>query len=55
MNWHEALDAKAFQQEQAATQTLTSALVLYNGAVVGLIVVGLFQVLISITESAILW
>ena len=53
--WHEALDAKAFQQEQAATHTLTSALVLYNGAIVGLIVIGLFQVLLSITEAALLW
>ncbi len=55
VGWHEALDAKAFQQEQAATHALTSVLVLYNGAIVGLIVVGLFQVLRSMTESALLW
>jgi type II secretory pathway component PulF len=53
--WHEALDVKAFQQEQAATHSLTSALVLYNGAVVGLIVVGVFQFVISITEGGVLW
>ena len=55
VGWHEALDAKAFQQEQGATHTLTSALVLYNGVIVGLIVIGLFQVLLSITEAALLW
>ena len=29
--WHEALDAKAFQLEQAAAQLTTTALVLING------------------------
>jgi len=35
--WHEALDAKAFQQEEAATHILTSGLVILNGLVVALI------------------
>ena len=30
--WHEALDAKAFQQEETATHVLTSGLVILNGA-----------------------
>jgi type II secretory pathway component PulF len=53
--WHEALDAKAFQQEQAASQVITTALVVLNGAFVGLIVVGVFQVLISIVWEVSLW
>jgi type II secretory pathway component PulF len=46
--WMEALDAKAFQQEQTASQLITTGLVLCNGLVVGLIATGIFAVLISI-------
>jgi len=53
--WHEALDAKVFQQEQAAAQLITTSLVLVNGMFVGCLVVGVFQMLISITEAAPLW
>ncbi len=53
--WHEALDAKAFQQEQAASQIITTALVILNGAFVGLIAVGVFQVLTSIVWEVSLW
>jgi len=53
--WHEALDAKVFQQEQAAAQLITTALVLVNGLFVGSLVVAVFQMLISITEVAPLW
>ena len=49
--WHQALDAKAFQQEETATHTLTSGLVILNGVVVGLIAVGMFGVLISILRT----
>jgi type II secretory pathway component PulF len=45
--WMEALDAKAFQQEQTASQLITTGLVLCNGLVVGLIMVGIFSILIS--------
>jgi hypothetical protein len=46
--WMEALDAKAFQQEQTASQIITTSLVLCNGLVVGLIATGIFAVLISL-------
>jgi type II secretory pathway component PulF len=45
--WHEALDAKAFQQE-AATHFLTSSLVILNGLVVALIATAMFGVLINV-------
>jgi type II secretory pathway component PulF len=53
--WFEALDAKAFQQEQAAAQTLTTALVLWNGFVIGAFVIGMFHVLTNIIEEGVLW
>ena len=53
--WFEALDAKAFQQEQAAAQTLTTALVLWNGFVVGAFVIGMFNLLTNMVEEAVLW
>ncbi len=46
-SWHEALDAKAFQQEETATHTLTSGLVILNGVVVGLIATSMFGVLLA--------
>jgi type II secretory pathway component PulF len=53
--WIEALDAKAFQQEQAASQFITTGLVLLNGVVVGLVVVGFFQPLIELVNRMALW
>jgi type II secretory pathway component PulF len=53
--WLEALDAKAFQQEQAAAQTLTTALVLWNGFVVGAFVIGMFNLLTNMIEEGVLW
>jgi type II secretory pathway component PulF len=50
--WHEALDAKAFQQEEAAAHSITSGLVLFNGAVVALTAVAVFAALIAILERA---
>jgi len=52
--WHQALDGKAFQQEEAAAQTLTSGLVILNGIITGLIVTGLFGALIAILKGALL-
>jgi type II secretory pathway component PulF len=49
--WHEALDAKAFQQEEAATHVLTSGLVLLNGLVVALIAIGMFGMLIMLLRG----
>jgi type IV pilus assembly protein PilC len=53
--WHEALDAKAFQLEQAAAQTTTTAMVLVNGVLVGGIVIALFLALIQLLNEAVLW
>jgi type II secretory pathway component PulF len=50
--WHEALDAKAFQQEETATHALTSGLVILNGLVVGLIATSMFGVLIAALHHA---
>ncbi|MHB8523169.1 MAG: type II secretion system F family protein [Limisphaerales bacterium] len=53
--WHEALDAKAFQQEQAATHVVTSALVVANGVMVALVALAVFGALISVIEAGVLW
>jgi type II secretory pathway component PulF len=53
--WLEALEAKAFQQEQAAAQSITTGLVLFNGVMVGLLVVSTFQVLLSIINAGVFW
>jgi type II secretory pathway component PulF len=53
--WHEALDAKAFQLEQSAAQLTTSALVLFNGAVVGGVVIAVFLALVHLTNQVALW
>jgi len=53
--WHESLDAKAFQQEQAAAHGLTSALVLWSGLYVAAIAISAFMFLTSITNEAVLW
>jgi type II secretory pathway component PulF len=49
--WHEALDAKAFQQQETATHFATSGLVILNGVVVGLIAVAIFGVLTGILKG----
>lgn len=49
--WHEALDAKAFQQEEATTHTVTSGLVVMNGVVVALIATAMFGVLVAILNG----
>jgi type II secretory pathway component PulF len=53
--WNTWLDAKAFQQEQAAAHTITSGFVLWNGVVVAAIVLSVFGVLISIVNAGVLW
>ena len=49
--WHEALDAKAFQQEETATHAFTSGLVVLNGLVVGLIATAMFGMLVMILKG----
>ena len=50
--WHEALEARAFQQEEAATHVATSGLVILNGVLVGLVVTAMFGVLIVMMKAA---
>jgi hypothetical protein len=50
--WHESLEARAFQQEQVASQGITTGFVFLNGLMVGLTAVGVFQMLIAIIEVA---
>jgi len=50
--WHEALEARAFQQEEAAAHLITSALVLLNGAVVAFTAGAFFAALIALLEFA---
>ena len=53
--WHEALDAKAFQLEQAAAQLTTTILVLTNGVIVASVLVGVFLVFISLINQGCIW
>lgn len=53
--WQEALEARAFRAEQVSAQLLTTGLVLLNGGLVTLLTVGVFQVLINIIQSLVLW
>jgi type IV pilus assembly protein PilC len=52
--WHEALDAKAFQQEEATAHIVTSGLVILNGVLVALIATAMFGILIAILNGALL-
>ena len=49
--WNAWLDAKAFQQEQAAAHTITSGLVLWTGTIVAAVVISVFSILIAITNA----
>lgn len=53
--WHEALDAKAFQQEQAAAQITTSGLVFINGLFVAALVCAIFLAIVNLLNAAALW
>jgi type II secretory pathway component PulF len=49
--WHESLDAKAFQQEEATAHVLTTGLVIVNGVFVALIATAMFGVLMAILNG----
>lgn len=53
--WEEALDARAFQQEQVTAQVFTTGLVLFNGVLVALLTAGVFQMLTRLVWDAVLW
>ncbi len=50
--WHEALEARACQQQEAATHAFTSGLVIVNGVLVGLIATAMFGILIVMIKAA---
>lgn len=53
--WHEALDAKAYQQEQAVAHVFTTVLVLLNGAFVALVTITVFGSLVAIINGGLQW
>jgi type II secretory pathway component PulF len=53
--WHESLETRAFQREQAAAHVITSSIVLINGALVGAIAVAVFLIIITMIEEGTLW
>lgn len=53
--WCEALDAQAYQSQQAFTHLLAAGFVVLNGLIVGLTAMTLFGFLIHLTNEAVLW
>ena len=53
--WHDALEAKAFQQEQGAAHIITTAVVIFHGVVVAVVAIGIFQCLVGLIRGFVLW
>lgn len=53
--WIEALEARAFRDEQLTAQAVTTGLVVLNGVLVGLLAAGVFQLLVNIIWTGVLW
>lgn len=53
--WIEALEARAFRDEQVAAQAVTTGLVLLNGVLVALLAVGVFQLFVNLIWTGALW
>ncbi len=53
--WVEALEARAFRDEQLTAQAVTTGLVLLNGVLVCLLTVGVFQFLVNVIWTGVLW
>jgi len=49
--WHEALDAKAFQQEEATAHVVTTGIVILNGALVAMIATAMFGLLVMLLKG----
>jgi len=49
--WHEALDAKAFQQEETTAHVVTTGVVILNGVLVALIATGMFGILVAVLKG----
>ena len=55
VGWHEWLDAKAFQQEQIASQVITTAVVVLNGGIVAAVAIGIFHCLVRLMWIGVMW
>jgi type II secretory pathway component PulF len=53
--WHESLETRAFQREQAAAHFITSSIVIMNGVLVGTIASAVFLIITSLIDQASLW
>jgi type II secretory pathway component PulF len=53
--WHDTLDAKAYQQEQAVSQVLSTALIILNGVLVCIVALAIFQPIIAVIQREALW
>jgi len=53
--WHDALDAKAFQQEQAASQVISTVFIVLNGALACLIALAIFQPMVQVIKEGTMW
>ena len=53
--WHDTLDAKAYQQEQAASQALSTVLIMLNGVLVCIVALAIFQPIIAVIQYEALW
>jgi type II secretory pathway component PulF len=49
--WHEALDAKAFQQEEATAHAVTTGVVILNGLLVALIATAMFGIILAVLNG----
>ncbi len=53
--WMESLDARAFQREQATAQLVSTALVVFNGVLIGGLAYCCYRPLVALVEAALLW
>ena len=53
--WNESLEARAFQQEQAAAHTISTSLVLLNAVTVALVAAGVMQLITQLGNSSYLF
>ncbi len=53
--WLESLDARAFRQQQAFAQVVTTSLVFYNGMMVALFAVFVFHGFTALIQEGLLW
>jgi type II secretory pathway component PulF len=53
--WHETLETRAFQQEQAAAHAITSSIVLINGVLVALVASAVFLIFVNLIDAGTLW